>query len=259
MAEVGFLLRMLEERCCQGAWEEALSLVRRLESLVGGSEEAQTAEFLLYHKGFALLELNRPEKAKPTLRRLVKLDPASAHYRLLLADAMIRTQNWDAACRHLEAGLAAEPDHPGCLCALGWAFYQKGQTRDGRATLEHVLELHPRYVPAHLDLGLIAAAEGRWEASEAYLEAAQALSPEDAEIRDILQAVRQSRTEAEEAHERPAAFEEFEDLPASHGGPRSAAAQGSPRRRGEVIWFDFVGKARLPDAPSGSSPLVTPA
>jgi tetratricopeptide (TPR) repeat protein len=249
MAELGLLLYMLEEKCASGRWEDALSLVQRLEGLSAG-EDPGSAEFLLYHKGYALLELNRPEQAETSLRRLVKIDPSSAHYRLLLADALIRRQSWEAASSELEAGLIAEPDHPGCLCALGWTFYQRGRTRDGRATLEHALELHPQYVPAHLDLGLIAAAEGRWAASEAHLEAARALAPEDAELREILEAVRESRALAEgrEGRDRRADAAdpsgEFELIQKLRSALEREGASPPELLLAQRMWEDFAGARR---------------
>lgn len=192
MPHIGLLLHLIERECREDKWENALRLLDRAERHVS-PDDREAVEFLLYRRGYALLELQRPEEAAESLGRLVGLDGSGAPQRLLLADALIRAGRWEDALAQLEAGLAEEPDHPGCLCAMGWTLYQTGEKEEARALLERALEIHPTFHPAHLDLGLIHAAERRWDAAEAHLLSALAATPEDAEIGGILAAVRESR------------------------------------------------------------------
>jgi tetratricopeptide (TPR) repeat protein len=196
MAHTGFLVQLIERQAVNQNWEAVLPLLERLETFVPEGE-SESAEFLLYHHAYALLELNRHEEALESLDRLVELDGRSPHYRLLFADALIRAEEWDLATEQLQAGLSADPEHPGCLCALGWTLYQTGQRVQGLSFLEQALDLHPLYYPAHLDLGLIHAAEGQWEQSEAHMRAALEACPEDPEIRELLEAVQEGRSRAE--------------------------------------------------------------
>lgn len=196
MPETRLLVRLVEQGTRSGRWKPVLAALERLERLRPNPDGA-TRELLDYHRGLAFLELGRPEKALEPLERLVHAVPGSARYRLLLADSLIRLEDWSAARTHLIEGLTAEPDDPGCLSALGWAFYQMGDHRRGRDTLRSALSLHPNYYPAHVDLGLLFAAEGRWVESEGHLEAALAASPDDDEIREMLAAARQGRYEAD--------------------------------------------------------------
>jgi Tfp pilus assembly protein PilF len=192
MAHIGLLLHLIERECRQDHWESALRLLDRAERHVSPQDQ-EAVEFLLYRRGYALLELQRPEEAAESLQRLVGLHGSGAPQRLLLADALIRAGRWDEALAQLEAGLAEEPDHPGCLCAMGWTLYQTGEKDEARALLERAIELHPTFHPAHLDLGLIHAAERKWDAAEAHLLSALAATPDDPEIGGILAAVRESR------------------------------------------------------------------
>ncbi len=201
MPHIGLLVHLIERESLQENWDQVLHLVDRLGTLAR-DEDAHVAEFFHYHRGYALLELNRHPEAFDSLERLVDFDEVSAHYRLLLADACIRDGSWDRAITQLEAGLAAEPDHPGCICALGWTLYQSGREAQGLTLLEHAVERHPHYFPARLDLGLVLAAEGRWEESEAQLREARDSAPEDSEIGEILEAVRQRREGAHTERDR---------------------------------------------------------
>jgi tetratricopeptide (TPR) repeat protein len=195
------LVHLVEQGTLSGRWEPVLAALERLERLQP-DPDGPTRELLDYHRGLAFLELGRPEDAVTSLRRLVDAMPRSARYRLLLADSLIRLEDWSAARTHLRAGLAAEPGDPACLCALGWAFYQAGDRRGGRDALREALTLHPEYYPAHVDLGLLFAAEGRWADSEAHLAAALAWCPGDHELRDMLAAARQGRLESDAARRR---------------------------------------------------------
>lgn len=252
MPHIGLLLRLIERESVDDNWEAVLRLLDRLDPLAD-PKDRDAAEFSLYHRGYALLELNRHQEAAESLGRLVECDGHSAHYRLLHADALIRAREWDEAVRQLEAGLACEPDHPGCLCALGWTRYQTGEQDAGRALLEHTLEVHPHYFPAHLDLGLILAAEGRWAESEAHLRSALAGAPEDVEIQEVLEAVLDSRARAEQERRRvrrlwPALRERRLALPATQAR-RLRELRRHLRERGashleillaETLWFDFT-------------------
>lgn len=192
MPHIGLLLHLIERECCGDNWESVLRLLDRAERHVA-PDDRDAVEFLLYRRGYALLELQRHDEAAESLERLVGLDGSDPHQRLLLADALIRAERWEEALSQLDAGLAGEPDHPGCLCAMGWTLYQTGEKEEGRALLERALEVHPSFHPAHLDLGLIHAAEARWDAAEAHLLSALEATPDDEEIGGILTAVRESR------------------------------------------------------------------
>lgn len=201
MPETRLLVRLVEQGTRSSRWEPVLAALARLERL-RPDPDGETRELLDYHRGLAFLELGRPEEALAPLQRLVDSVPRSARYRLLLADSLIRLEEWAAARSQLTEGLAAEPDDPGCLCALGWAFYQMGDRRGGRRALRQALLIHPEYYPAHVDLGLLFATEGKWAESEAHLAAALALSPDDHEIGDMLTAAREGRIDADAARAR---------------------------------------------------------
>lgn len=254
MPDIGLLVRLIERESLQENWDQVLHLVDRLGTLARDGD-TRVAEFLHYHRGFALLELDRHLEAFDSLEKLVDFDEVSAHYRLLLADACIRDSDWARAIDQLEAALSSEPDHPGCLCALGWTMYQSGREAQGLALLEHAVERHPEYFPARLDLGLVLAAEGRWEESEAHLQEARNSAPEDPEIAEILEAVRMRRETAHTERDRVRTVasrvrrrrrslgaREWRLLREVRAHLRSARATHLEILLAESLWHDFAGK-----------------
>lgn len=195
MPDPSLLLHLVDRSALEGRWERVLGLLDRLEPLLA-SRDPEALAFSLYQRGCAFLGLERHEEAASTLERLVRLPGSSAGERLLLADALIRCERWDEAVRHLELGLDEAPGHAGCLCALGWTLYQMGDRAGGLDLLERAARDNPHYPPAHLDLGLIHAAEGRWASSEAHLSRAVCAAPHDPELGDLLEAVRENQAQA---------------------------------------------------------------
>ncbi len=60
------------------------------------------------------------------------------------------------------------------LTNKGWAQYKLGRVREARASFEEALDFHPRYPPAHLNLGIIDQKERRYvPALEHYEQAAE--------------------------------------------------------------------------------------
>ena len=200
MPDVRLLYRLVERRAVQEDWAGVLALIDRIREIQGTSPDPEDRFFLGFHRGLALVETGAPAEAVPLLAEVVEIDPDHVAARLLLADALLRDSRWDEARAQLEAALERAPDHPGCLCALGWVLYQRGERARGRQLLERATELHPHYPPGHVDLGLILAGEARWEEAEFHLEAAMALTPDDADVAEALRVVREGR--AGEAVER---------------------------------------------------------
>jgi tetratricopeptide (TPR) repeat protein len=131
-----------------------------------------------------------------------------------------------------------------------------GELDEGRTLLEQALEAHPLYHPAHLDLGLIHAAEGRWELSEAHLRSALIIAPEDTEVAAILAAVRESRARAtaERRHVRQLSAllrarrgtlpaEEARLLRRMRRALRTWGASHLAVLLAEQLWFDYAGNA----------------
>ncbi len=194
MPHLGLLVHLVERESAEHNWPGVLGILECIEPLVKPDDRG-AHEFLHFHRGLALLELDRHREAAGSLEHLVSMDADNPEHRLLLADALIRSEQWEAAASHLQAGLHADPRHPGCLCALGWTLYQGQDKSAGRSLLEQAVGIHPHYFPGHLDLGLIYAAEARWDESEGHLRRALALAPEDVEVQEILEAVLHNRAQ----------------------------------------------------------------
>ncbi|GAB6061481.1 tetratricopeptide repeat protein [Deferrisoma palaeochoriense] len=193
MPDVRFLFHLIERHALDEDWPSVLRLLERVREHQPEPETAEDAFFLSFHEGMALLETGDPAGAVGVLQEAARHDPEHISARLLLADALLRSERGEEACAELEDALRQAPDHPGCLCALGWVLYQQNRKTEGKRVLERAARLHPYYPPAHIDLGLILASEARWDEAEFHLEAALALTPEDPELEAALRAVREGR------------------------------------------------------------------
>ena len=118
-------------------------------------------------------------EAKSNLMLSLELNQDSQDYnhqetRLNLSALYIQLGQYEQARGQCET-LVADPTFSTpwrALTNLGWAEYKLGHLVEARASFEEALEFHPRYAPAHLNLGMLDQTEQRWLAAIRHYELA---------------------------------------------------------------------------------------
>lgn len=117
------------------------------------------------------------EEAKGNLLRALELNEDSQDYNhqetlLNLSALYIQLGQYEAARQQCEK-LVDDPTFSTpwrALTNLGWAEYKLGELSSARSSFEEALEFHPRYPPAHLNLGMLDQKEQRWLAAIRHYE-----------------------------------------------------------------------------------------
>ena len=119
------------------------------------------------------------EEAKSNLMLSLELNENSQDYnhqetRLNLSALYIQLGRYEQAIEQCDR-LVEDPTFSTpwrALTNLGWAEYKLGRLVEARASFEEALEFHPRYAPAHLNLGMLDQTEQRWLAAIRHYELA---------------------------------------------------------------------------------------
>lgn len=125
------------------------------------------------------------------------------------------------------AGLAADPDHPGCLLHLGVTLRNLGRLKEADGMLQRVLQLTPEDPVVHMQIGTLRRWQKRMDEALSAYDAALALDPGHVNTR-IARAIA-----LQEMRRWPEALETYDRLIAELP-PDVAASTVLPRRRKEV-------------------------
>jgi Flp pilus assembly protein TadD len=96
-----------------------------------------------------------------------------------------RGRNADAV-RYLRGAVAARPDHPVALNALGAALVSAGNANDAAGFFERALQANPRYTTARYNLATALVKQQRWEPAAAEFRKVLADNPDDSRARQRL-------------------------------------------------------------------------
>jgi tetratricopeptide (TPR) repeat protein len=110
--------------------------------------------------GFAQLERDRCDAARPHLQAALEAGVPSADAGLGLAECQGRAGDLDGARRSLAAALAAEPGNPVALANLGVLALERGRPAEAIPQLREALALEPRLLPARFALARALARTG---------------------------------------------------------------------------------------------------
>lgn len=127
-----------------------------------------------YADGFAFLQQGRSDEALDAFERAATADPLVADIspvatRLAQAGAALRRGELSVAVAHVEAVIAARPDHSEARRVLGMAHWAGGRHDDSVAQLEAAIQLNPADERARAALADVLVDAGRLSAAERVL------------------------------------------------------------------------------------------
>jgi serine/threonine-protein kinase len=116
-------------------------------------------------------------EAEPLLRRVQKEYSADFWANLILGNALLQRQPWEAA-GYYRAALAGRPGDAVGYCAVGDALRLQNLLTDATDYYQKSIRRDPRYARAHSDLGLVLEAQGRPDDAMACYRRAVELDPD---------------------------------------------------------------------------------
>jgi len=139
----------------QGKNGEAISVFQRAIEIE--SEDA------LYHSNLARAYEAEEKYAEAVteFRRAIELDPQTAWLHSVLGSMYAGLRQFDNAIVALQRAIELDPKNAGFYNTLGWYWIMKGDLSTGEQELQAAIKLDPNYYPAHLNLGLLSARQGK--------------------------------------------------------------------------------------------------
>jgi tetratricopeptide (TPR) repeat protein len=132
--------------------------------------------------GEALDEMKDTPGAIDMFRKAVKAKPNQTNAHFGLGYLLWTQKQYGEAIAEFKAELAIDPNHAQSLLYIADSHVQMNQYADAAPLLKHAVMLEPSLGLAHLDLGIIAANEGRNEEALREFLAAEKLNPEDVNV-----------------------------------------------------------------------------
>ena len=145
----------------------------RSASRPAAREEAYRAN----NRGVALLEQFNPAAAAAAFREARHLDPSLTLPRVNLAIALLYVPDLDAAAHEASDAARDLPSDPHPVYVVGLVERARGDDERARAAFEHVLQLDPADVGAHVNIGQIALQRQRYDEAIAHFRAAIGQEP----------------------------------------------------------------------------------
>jgi tetratricopeptide (TPR) repeat protein len=143
--------------------------------------------------GQAHEQLGRFEAAEQAFSEAARLDPEYPRAHANLGIALHRLGRIDEALEAYGAALRLEPAIATTWSNRGSAYLALGRWDEAREDYLAALRLAPRSASAHHGIGSALANLGTWDAAAEHLEEALRLDRDNADVRRLLQAVRQAR------------------------------------------------------------------
>jgi tetratricopeptide (TPR) repeat protein len=135
----------------------------------------------------------RFEAAEQAFSEAVQLDPEYPRARANLGITLQRLGRIDEALEAYGVALRLEPGIATTWSNRGSAYLALGRWHEARDDYLAALRLAPRSASAHYGIGMALANLGTWDAAAEHLEEALRLDRNNADVRHLLQAVRQAR------------------------------------------------------------------
>ncbi|MGI8604331.1 MAG: ASPIC/UnbV domain-containing protein [Verrucomicrobiales bacterium] len=110
-------------------------------------------------------QLKRPDAVQRDYRLALEFDGNNVSAHSTLGTLLGKANRLAEAIPHLEKAAELAPQDPHRLTDLGVARIMQGRIEDGVALLEQAVLINPTYLPAHLNLGRVAAQRKDWAAA----------------------------------------------------------------------------------------------
>ncbi|GAK57642.1 conserved hypothetical TPR repeat protein [Candidatus Vecturithrix granuli] len=145
--------------------------------------------------GTLYLELGQPDKASTAFTTSLSIEPENAEVRNNLGIVYLQTGRYEDAARAFMSALTYQPNHAKMLSNLGIAYTHLGLYEQAIQMFQWALENDAALFQTHVLLGDVCLGTGQIAcAREAYQNALQ-LQPNNQDVMDKLEAVRQRETE----------------------------------------------------------------
>lgn len=132
--------------------------------------------------GEALDESKDTPGAIEMFRKAVKAKPNQPNAHFGLGYLLFTQKQYSEAIAEFKAELAIDPNHAQSLLYIADSQVQMNQYAEAAPLLEHAVKIEPSLGLAHLDLGIIAANEGRNEDALREFLVAEKLNPDDVNV-----------------------------------------------------------------------------
>ncbi|MFN3629459.1 MAG: tetratricopeptide repeat protein [Casimicrobiaceae bacterium] len=167
-------------------WRDAREHARALEILDGLLEHTPEDTGLLYDSAILLEQLKRPAEAEARLRRVIALDPKSAHALNALGYSLAdRNERLDEARELIERAYRLAPEDAAIMDSMGWVAYRQGRLADAERHLRAAYAKHADgEIAAHL--GEVLWVLGHRDEARAIWRAQLAREPEHEVLRETI-------------------------------------------------------------------------
>lgn len=135
----------------------------------------------LLHNAMLAADDNRPQQARDSLERVLKIDPKSPTALLQLGQLELVSKNFAKAAEYLGRAVQVRPNDTAAAFNYGQALEKLGKLSDARDALQACLKLNPSQFPARLLLGQIYLGLHDAKNAQDQLEAALLLNPKNVE------------------------------------------------------------------------------
>jgi tetratricopeptide (TPR) repeat protein len=152
------------------------------------SKQYPTDWLPLIYRGNAQLRLyGKSNKAAKDFERVLELKPNDPDAHLALALVLTHQGEVKDALPHYQFCLASQPDDPTeALFGLASCQYSMGQTEEARASLVQLFAKNKDHPAGCFLQGKVELAEGRQEEALKWLQKADALSPDESDVTNVL-------------------------------------------------------------------------
>jgi tetratricopeptide (TPR) repeat protein len=153
----------------------------------------------LYLQGSIWLQVERPQTARTSFRRVLELDPQRDDARWRLTQCLLKMSLYEEANSHLEYLHRRYPQNTDMTVELAGVRFKQGQLTEARQMLDAVLAEHPDDEAALRECGRLDLVAGKVAEAEKCLRRAAQLNPRDPQLFQLLSTALEHQGKQDEA------------------------------------------------------------